>query len=164
MLQIVEIAKVVGVGVGATVVMDIWSVALKRLGIPTLAYALVGRWAGHMLQRRFFHTAIARAAPVQGESALGWTIHYAVGIVFAALLVGLYGMTWLHTPTLLPAFVVGTGTVIVPLFVMQPCMGAGFAASRTPSPLKNCLRSVATHAVFGCGLYLSAAVLRLAGA
>jgi len=42
---------------------------------------------------------------------------------------------------------------------MQPAMGAGFAASRTPAPMKNRIRSVANHAVFGLGLYLSAVIL-----
>jgi hypothetical protein len=49
----------------------------------------------------------------------------------------------------------------MPFFVMQPAMGAGIAASRTPTPWRNRLRSLATHAVFGCGLYLSAAALKL---
>jgi hypothetical protein len=44
---------------------------------------------------------------------------------------------------------------------MQPAMGLGVAASRTPSPLKNCLRSVVNHAVFGLGLFLSACVTLL---
>ena len=44
---------------------------------------------------------------------------------------------------------------------MQPAMGSGFAASRTPTPLKNCLRSLANHTVFGLGLYLSALVIAL---
>jgi hypothetical protein len=42
---------------------------------------------------------------------------------------------------------------------MQPAMGAGIASSRTPTPLKNSLRSLANHAVFGLGLYLSAATM-----
>ena len=41
----------------------------------------------------------------------------------------------------------------------QSCKGAGFASSRTPAPLANSLRSLANHAVFGLGLYLSAAAL-----
>jgi len=155
-----EIVKVVVVGVGATAVMDVWSAILKGLGIPTLDYALVGRWAGHLCQGRFAHTSIARTAPVQGELPLGWAIHYAVGVVFAVLLVGVQGVGWLHAPTWLPALAVGAAMVVFPLFVMQPAMGAGFAASRTPTPLKSCLHSLAAHAVFGCGLYLSAALLK----
>lgn len=154
-----EVVKVILVGVGATVVMDVWSMILKGMGMPTLNYALVGRWAGHLRHGRFAHASIGRAEPIAGEAALGWAIHYAVGIAFAALLVGLFGGQWLRGPTLLPALAVGIVTVAVPLCVMQPAMGAGFASSRTPTPLKNCLRSLATHAVFGAGLYLAAVLL-----
>jgi len=154
-----EVAKVVLVGIGATLVMDGWTVVLKALGIPTLDYALVGRWAGHLLRGRLSHPSIGKAAPIRGELPLGWAIHYAVGIAFAAALVILCGTGWLRDPTWGAALTVGMATVIFPLFVMQPALGAGIAGSRTPAPLKNCLRSLATHAVFGCGLYLSAAAL-----
>ena len=60
----------------------------------------------------------------------------------------------------LPALAVGMGTVAAPLLVMQPAMGAGIASSRTPTPVKNCLRSLANHTVFGAGLYLAAAALQ----
>ena len=53
-------------------------------------------------------------------------------------------MQYLNNPTLLSKLLaqlaVGMGTVAAPLLVMQPAMGSGFAASRTPTPLKNCLR------------------------
>jgi hypothetical protein len=41
---------------------------------------------------------------------------------------------------------------------MQPAMGSGVMASKTPAPLSNSLRNLANHAVFGTGLYLAAAV------
>lgn len=155
-----EAAWVVLVGIGATAVMDVWSAILKALGVPTLDYAFVGRWAGHLCRGRLGHASIGTAAPIPGELLLGWLIHYAVGITFAALLVSVCGVGWLREPAWLPALAVGMATVVLPLFVMQPAMGAGFAASRTPTPLKSCLRSLATHAVFGWGLYLSAALLK----
>ncbi|MGH8447930.1 DUF2938 domain-containing protein [Pseudomonas sp.] len=160
MLSVDEWVRLVLVGVGATAVMDVWSMILKGLGIATLDYAMVGRWVGHLRQGTFVHARIGKASPVQGELALGWLVHYAVGIGFAALLVGVYGVGWLLDPVWLPAVVVGTVTVVIPYFVMQPAMGAGIAASRTPTPWRNRLRSLLTHVVFGGGLYLSGAVLK----
>lgn len=148
------------VGAGATAVLDLWLAGLKRLGVRSLDMALVGRWVGHLARRgQFAHAAIARAAPVKAERVLGWVTHYAIGVAFAGLLFIVLGREWARTPTLLPAVVVGVGTVLAPLFVMQPAMGAGFASSRTPAPLKNSLRSVANHGVFGVGLYAAAAVI-----
>ena len=37
---------------------------------------------------------------------------------------------------------------------MQPGMGAGIAASRTPAPNKARLQSLLNHGVFGVGLYI----------
>lgn len=157
----IDVARVVLVGIGATAVMDAWTQILKRLGVATLDYALVGRWAGHLSKGRFAHANIRQATAITGERPLGWLIHYAIGVVFAALLVSVAGWSWLDHPSLLPALAVGMATVVAPLLVMQPAMGAGFMASRTPTPLKNCLRSVATHTVFGLGLYLSATLIML---
>lgn len=160
-LPLQDIPLAVLIGIGATAVMDAWLVLLRRLGVPTLNFAFIGRWVGHLPRGQFAHAAIARAAPIRGEVALGWLTHYAVGVAFAAVLVGINGADWLRSPTLLPALVVGICTVAAPLLVMQPAMGSGFAASHTPTPVKNCLRSLANHTVFGLGLYLSARFIAL---
>ncbi|MGB7479671.1 MAG: DUF2938 domain-containing protein [Burkholderiaceae bacterium] len=159
MMVFENMVRVVFIGIGATAIMDVWLALLKRLGIPTLNFAFVGRWVGHLFRGRLAHDAIGKAQPVPGELAWGWLTHYAVGVAFAGLLVGLQGLAWMQSPSLVPAIAVGFGTVVVPLFVMQPAMGLGIAASRTPTPLKNCIRSMANHTVFGLGLYLAAVVI-----
>lgn len=151
-----ESIRIVLIGIGATAVMDIWLLLLKRLGAPTLNFAFVGRWVGHWRRGQWAHDAIAKAAPVRNELALGWLVHYLAGIAFAGLLVGIAGLAWTRNPSLLPAFAVGIGTVAAPWLLMQPAMGAGIASSRTPTPAQNCARSLANHAVFGLGLYLAA--------
>lgn len=152
--------EILMIGIGATAVMDLWLALLKRLGVKTLNMAFIGRWTGHLVQGRFAHASIGQAEPVPGEAALGWLVHYAVGIAFAAALAVVAGPGWLAAPTLGPALAVGITTVGAPLFVMQPSMGLGIASSKTPTPLKNCLRSLANHAVFGLGLYLSAVLVK----
>jgi hypothetical protein len=149
------------VGMVATALMDLWLALLRRLGVATQPMAFIGRWVGHLFRGQLTHVAIARATPVVAERAWGWLAHYAIGIAFAGLLVGLMGSAWLIRPTAGPAIALGIVTVLAPLGVMQPAMGAGFFASKTPAPLKNCLRSLANHTVFGLGLYLGAAALAL---
>lgn len=153
------ILRVVLVGITATAVMDIWLLLLSGLGVPASSFAMLGRWVGHVARGRFVHAAIAKAPPVRNELALGWLTHYLIGVVYAALLVALQGKTWLERPTWLPALAFGVVTVAAPWFVMQPAMGAGFLALKTPTPLQNCLRSLANHAVYGTGMYLAAAVM-----
>lgn len=153
-------SKVALVGIGATAVMDLWLAGLKAAGLRPVNMAYIGRWAGHLLHGQLAHESIALAPPVPAERALGWLMHYVTGIAFAAALVAVAGVGWLHEPRLAPAVLVGAATVGAPLFVMQPAMGLGVASSKTPTPLKNCLRSLGNHAVFGLGLYLAAIALK----
>lgn len=162
MTSMQEIQRLVLIGAGATAVLDAWLLVLRRAGVPGLDFAHLGRWAGHLLRGRFMHAAIARTAPIPRERMWGWLTHYAIGIAFAAALVAIEGWAWVREPTLLPAVAFGLLTTLAPLAVLQPAMGAGFASSRTPTPGRNRLRSVANHAVFGLGLYLSATLAALA--
>ena len=157
-----NIVFIVLIGIGATLVMDLWALLRQQLfGIAPTNWGMVGRWIGHMRKGRFSHTSIANADAVSGEKIIGWTAHYVIGIGYAVLLFLIFGEAWLFEPTLGPAVVLGIATVIAPFFILLPGMGAGVAASKTPNPNAVRLHSVLNHAVFGLGLYLSALVLRL---
>ncbi len=146
-------------GLGATAAMDLWALLRRRLlGTPLPNYGLVGRWIGHMPRGRFVHERIAAAPAVSGERAIGWVAHVIIGVAFAALVPAIFGNAWLGEPSLVPALLVGIGTVAAPLLVMQPAMGAGIAARRLPNPRAARLQSLVTHTVFGLGLYLAARV------
>ena len=152
--------RTVLIGLGATLVMDLWATVQARLfGAKPLDYALVGRWLGHMPAGRFRHASIASAPYVRGERIVGWVAHYLIGVSFAGLLLAAFGEDWARRPTLWPAIITGVLTVIAPLFIMQPCLGLGIAASGLPNPNMVRLRSLLTHLVFGLGLYASAWLL-----
>jgi hypothetical protein len=150
------------IGAGATAFLDMWSAARARFfGAAKPDYAPVGRWLAHMTCGRFFHDAIAESAPIRGERLIGWIAHYLIGIGFAAVLLTGWGVEWAREPTLIPALIVGIGSVAAPFLVMQPAMGAGIAASRTPNPVAARLRSITTHTIFGFGLYAAGSAARL---
>jgi len=150
------------IGVGATAVMDLWGIVRTRwLGMPAANYALIGRWFAYLARGRVRHHPIAATPAVRGERVLGWIAHYATGIAFAAILLLLWGVEWARHPTLVPALAVGIASVAAPFLVMQPAMGAGFAASRTPRPGAARVQSLVTHAVFGLGLYAAGCVTAL---
>jgi hypothetical protein len=156
-----QLISTVIIGIGATIAVDLWAIVRKQLfAIPPPDYGLVGRWLSHMPRGRFRHDAIAKSAPIRGERFIGWTVHYVIGIAFAAVLIGIWRIEWTQHPTLGPALIVGISTVAAPFFLMQPGMGAGFAASRTPRPNAARLQSLITHSIFGLGLYVSAWVAR----
>jgi hypothetical protein len=141
------------IGAGATAFLDLYGVMRARLtGATPPDYAPVGRWIAHMPRGRFVHAAIGRSAPVAGERAIGWSAHYLIGIMFAAVLLVVWP-DWAREPALLPALIVGIGSVAAPFLLMQPGMGLGIAASHTPNPRAARLRSLTTHTVFALGLY-----------
>ena len=150
------------IGVGGAALIDAWALFSRRaFNLQGLDYALLGRWIGHMPRGRFFHERIAAADPIRGERPLGWLAHYSIGIAFAFLLLAIWGVGWAQSPTIWPALLIGLGTIVAPWFVLQPGMGAGIAASRTPNPRAARLRNLATHTVYGIGLYGSAVALSI---
>ena len=149
------VGKVALIGIAATAVMDAWLFLLKKLNVPTMNFALLGRWVGHALGSKWFHESIAKSAPIRYELAIGWLAHYGIGIGFAIFHIAVFGSDWMVNPTLVPAIATGIATVIAPLFIMQPAMGSGIASSKTAAPLRNCCKSFLNHGVFGCGIYFA---------
>jgi hypothetical protein len=151
------LAGAIAIGIGATLLMDLWNLFLKRtFGVPSLNYCLLGRWLRHMPGGTLRHAAITAAAQKPHECTVGWVAHYTIGVVFALGFIGLTSGDWLARPTVLPALLYGLATVVFPFLIMQPSLGLGIAASRTPNPMQARLKSLVTHTVFGIGLYLSA--------
>ncbi|HET6578281.1 MAG TPA: DUF2938 domain-containing protein, partial [Gemmatimonadales bacterium] len=139
------ILPAIAIGVGATLVMDLWNLFLKRtFGIPSLSYCLLGRWLRHMPDGTLRHASITAAPRKPFECTVGWIAHYTIGVVFALGLVVLTSGDWLARPRLLPALLYGVGTLVFPFFILQPSFGLGIAASRTPSPTRARLKSLAT--------------------
>ena len=154
------LADAVLIGVGATLLIDLWALVLRRLfSVRSLDYCLLGRWVLHIPRGVVRHDNIGSAARLPHECTVGWTTHYLIGTTFALLFVLLASEGWLTRPTLLPALAFGAATVVVPFFTMQPSFGLGIAASKTPHPNQARLKSLMTHTVFGVGLYVSAALL-----
>ena len=151
------ILSAIAIGIGATLVMDLWNLFLKRtFNLPSLNYCLLGRWLRHMPGGTLRHASITAAPPKSFECTVGRIAHYTIGVVLALVFVVLTPADWLARPTLLPALLYGVGTVVFPFFIMQPSLGLGIASSRTPKPTQARVKSLVTHTVFGVGLYVCA--------
>ena len=161
--MIIDTPYVVGavlVGVGATLLINLCALFLRRaFSIPSLDYCLLGRWVLYMPNGSFMHESIGATPQKRHECTVGWTTHYLIGTAFALLFVLLASGSWLERPTLFPALAFGIATTLVPYFIMQPALGLGVAASKTPNPNKARLKSLMTHTVFGVGLYIWAYLL-----
>jgi hypothetical protein len=90
----------------------------------------------------------------RGELAIGWGFHYVVGIAYAALHLAISRLVLGSGPTLISALVFAIALLVVPWLVMQPALGLGFFAAKTPHPNVTRIISISGHAAFGVGLYL----------
>ncbi len=149
------------IGIGATLLMDLWAIVLQRVfAQPRANWAPVGRWFYHLKNGRVFHDSIATSAAYEHELALGWISHYAVGILYGVLLALFVGQDWFADPTFLPAWIWGILTVGAGWFLLQPGLGLGWAASRTPNPMKVRALNLIAHTVFAIGLWGTALLMR----
>jgi hypothetical protein len=149
------------IGIGGTVAMDVWAVILWKLfGQNAPNWAPVGRWTWHLQHGTVFHERISDAELYANEQALGWIFHYFVGIVYGIALALFMGEAWMAAPTFLPAFVWGIITVGAGWFLLQPGLGIGRAASKTPNPTKVRIMNLAGHTVFALGMWGTALLLR----
>lgn len=132
------VLRAAALGAGATVILDLWIAMGARLfGISAPNWLMVGRWVGNMPSGRFVHADISQAAPVHGERALGWAVHYGTGVIYGWLLVALRGSEWLREPTLLPPLIMLWLLLAAPYFVMMPGMGEGLVACRARRPQRG---------------------------
>jgi len=153
--------KGVAIGIGATVLMDVWAIVLWKVfrqGRPN--WAPVGRWFWHLKDGTVFHDDIGKAEPYSGELALGWIGHYAVGILYGVILALVMGAGWFAAPTFLPAWILGIVTVGAGWFLLQPGLGIGVAASKLPNANTVRALNLVAHTVFALGLYGTALLLR----
>jgi hypothetical protein len=142
------------IGVGATALLDLWAQLLRlTLGIAPPPWHLVGRWFAGLPRGRFVHrNGIGQSPAVNHERAIGWVMHYLVGVLFAAALLAIWGMEWVQAPRLGPALIVGLVTVGAGWFILQPGMGVGVACSKAPRPNVARLLNIVGHVVFAIGM------------
>jgi len=145
--------EAVVVGIIATLATDLWLWLLQIVGVRPANWALVGRWLAWMPRGVFLHRPIAATPSIRGELAIGWAFHYVVGIAYAALYLAITRLMLTSGPTLISALVFAIALLVAPWFVMQPALGLGFIAAKTPHPRVTRIINISGHAAFGIGLY-----------
>jgi hypothetical protein len=143
-------------GITATVAIDLWATFANRiLGWPRTNWGLVGRWIGHMRDGQFTHVSIGSSPTIAHESILGWSFHYVVGCIYAALYLMYVSIAQAGKPTLVSAVLFGWVTILSPWLLMQPALGLGICASKAPRPNLVRLQNLIIHTIFGLALYYS---------
>ena len=159
--HIQKLGFAIALGIIATLFLDLVNYAQHLLmEKPLTRYEFIGRWVLYFFEGQFYHESIKAAATKPGELLIGWVGHYAIGIAFAMILLGIWGVTWLERPRFVPALVVGIVTCAIPYFIMQPGMGNGVAGMLTPNPVAVQLKVLISHVIFAIGLTVGGYILR----
>lgn len=106
---------VILMGVAATFIIDLWALLLNKcFKIPSLNYAMVGRWLLILIRTGQLKHQNIQLAPIQKyEFSCGWLMHYLIGIFFAILFILLVGTSWLQQPDLYRAMLFEISTVLL---------------------------------------------------
>ncbi|MCP4383154.1 MAG: DUF2938 domain-containing protein [Hyphomicrobiales bacterium] len=155
------IVEIIVVGVIATACLDIWQQIYRLLfGTPITNWAMIGRWAAYIPKGQLVHENIGKTPAVANEEALGWAVHYIVGIGYAVVYLVLMWFIIQAEPGFVSAMIFGAVSVAVTWFAMEPILGAGVMASKTPKPTAAMAHDFTSHLSFGFGLFLGVVVFR----
>lgn len=147
--------EIILTGIIATALLDAWAVFYQVVaGQAATNWGLVGRWIAGIPKGLFIQHGIANAKTVANEKTIGWSAHYIIGIIYAWLYLLMAREIFASQPGITSALGFGLATVIAPWFILQPGMGLGVCARKTPKPWLKRLSSILAHSVFGIGLFL----------
>ena len=128
------VIEVIVIGVVAAAVLDIWQQIYRILfGTPITNWGMIGRWAAYIPKGQLVHENIGKTPAVPHEMALGWVVHYLVGIGYAVVYLFLMDVVIGTPPGFVSAMIFGIVSVSVTWFIIEPMLGAGFMASKTPN-------------------------------
>ena len=150
----------VSIGILATLFMDLFSIINKKLfKITPLNYAIIGRWVLHWKSCKFAHNNIMQTQTLKNELVLGWIIHYITGVSWTYLYFVMCTY-FSYEINLLNTIIFTSITTLLPFMVIQPFLGFGFFAYKTPSPIHSIRNSLIAHITFGVGIFYSYKILQ----
>ena len=146
-------------GLGGTIAMDLWALALNRAArVPLANWGNVGRWVVHLFNGKVFHDDISAASAIPNETAIGWVFHYVVGAIYGITFAIGAGAAWFAAPAFVPVWIFALVTIAAGWFFLHPGLGLGVALSRTATPWKGRIMGLIAHTWFGLGMWLGALV------
>ena len=147
-------------GVIGTVFMDIADKIMERtnftMGAACGGPRALGRWFLGLLSGQFVHENIIESSPVRNEVLVGWVFHYGLGAGVALTYPLFYLALNIPMPEnhLVPGFLWGLATTVLPWFTNFPGFGWGFFGLRAPKGMRSLMAPAIGHACYGLGLGL----------
>ncbi|QIO04466.1 DUF2938 family protein [Acinetobacter shaoyimingii] len=147
--------QIIFIGIFATLFMDVIAYIREKLfQIRSLNYAFLGRWILLWKDGTLTHENITLVPVVKFERVIGWFIHYLIGIFWVYVYLVLDHLLNFNS-LFLSSISFSLLTTLISFLILQPALGFGFFALKTPNPLISIKNSLLAHLFFGIGLYLS---------
>ena len=154
------LAKLILIGLIATVIMDLWNLVLYFTFGISLDWSLMGRWIGNIFQGNFFLYGLKNAPAIKNEALIGWLVHYTIGTVYGICFL-LFCYKVIHRrPGFIYALIVALVFMVMPFLVYQPAVGMGYFSSHASDPNFVRMITVSLHLSFGVGLYIAYRILK----
>ena len=149
------VLEIVIVGVGACVVFDVWQRIFHWFtAIPPSNWAIVGRWTiGLLTSGQVMAHDLELRPNRRNELGVGWFVHYAVAVVYAAIFMLLMRANIL-SDGFTDGLLFGVVSVVVPWLFFLPCLGKGIMGRLTPNPPLVCALALMMHSIFGVAIGL----------
>lgn len=147
--------QIIFMGVFATLVIDLWALMLKHgFKQQTTNWGMAGRWFAYLPRGVFIHSPIGKTESVKNEKLIGWSAHYAIGVIYAWMYILMTANVLNRQPDITTAVLFGLVTVVAPWLILQPGMGMGIFARKAPDPWIKRLTSLSVHTIFGVALFV----------
>ena len=149
------VLQIVVVGVGACAVFDVWQRIFQWFtSIPPSNWAIVGRWTiGLLTNGQLLVRDLELRPNRRNELGVGWFVHYAIAIAYAAIFMLLMKANILAAE-IADGLLFGVVSVVVPWFFFLPCLGKGIMGRLTPNPPLVCALALMMHSIFGVAIGL----------
>lgn len=153
-MDIIFLMQDVFTGILSTLIMDCNSLLMKHIfKIKILNYAWLGRWLLSIQDGKLVHQNITHSSIKKHEKALGWFLHYLIGILLVFIF--LYSCKQYNFDlNFKNSLIFSILTTLIPFLIMQPLFGFGFFASKTPNQMISLRNSIISHLSFGVGIYI----------
>ena len=147
--------QILVVGVGACAVFDVWQRIFQCFtAIPPSNWAIVGRWTiGLLTNGQLLVRDLELRPNRRNELGVGWFVHYAIAIAYAAIFMLLMKANILAAE-IADGLLFGVVSVVVPWFFFLPCLGKGIMGRLTPNPPLVCALALMMHSIFGVAIGL----------
>jgi MFS family permease len=148
-----NIWKAIGVGIFATMVMDLLNRSLASFNLISVArYESIGRIFSNWFRGDFVHPGFGALKVYSNEFLVGISVHYSIGIILAFAYLIAASRLAEETPKGIIAVAYGLSTSVFAWFLMFPAVGLGPFGSAAPESMHLFRTSFVNHLSYGIGI------------